>query len=147
MIIAIDPGVAGGIAWKKEWDSPGAAKWTSIGDMRSLLRGLLSEVPASESITAYLEHVTASPIMGKKACFTFGHNFGQWETLLYCLDIKTVLIKPQSWQRLIPNLSGKTGSARKKALKSHAERLFPSFKVTAANQDALLILNYITDGI
>lgn len=146
MILAIDPGVAGGIAWQKEWDEPGAAKWTSIGDMRDLIRGLLSSVPVKEETVAYLEHVTASPIMGKKACFTFGHNFGQWETLLYCLGVKTVLLKPQSWQRLIPNLSGKTGSARKKALKAHAERLYPRMKVTAANQDALLILNYVKEN-
>ena len=46
--------------------------------MRDLIRGLLSSVPVKEETIAYLEHVTASPIMGKKACFTFGHNFGQW---------------------------------------------------------------------
>ena len=88
---------------------------------------------------AYLEHVTASPIMGKRSAFTFGHNFGQWETLLYCLNVRVELVKPQMWQRGIPGLSG---SDRKRALKAHAARLYPNLRVTGATQDALLILDY-----
>lgn len=144
MIIAIDPGVNGGMAW----DSSGAScvKWTTLGDMYSRLYQL-SQAPSqlSGGCVAYLEHVTSSPIMGKKACFTFGENFGEWKAMLYAAGIPTRLIKPQTWQRNIPGLSGKQGTARKKVLKEHAQQLFPNIKVTSMVQDALILLNYAKD--
>ena len=140
ILIGVDPGVTGAIAYEIEGCTT-AVPWNDVSDMYYLLKGVLSQVPSSDEPVAYLEHVTASPIMGKKACFTFGHNFGQWETLLFCLKIRTELVKPQTWQRSIPGLTG-TGAVRKKALKNHAARLFPGERVTAATQDALLILNY-----
>ena len=111
MIIAIDPGVNGGMAYYDPAGAVVASKWTVLGDVHDRLE---TACALADSPVAYLEHVTSSPIMGKKACFTFGHNFGQWEALLYSLRIKTILIKPQVWQKDIPNLSGKQGAARKK---------------------------------
>lgn len=111
--------------------------WGGIAKMQDELKSVL--VCCVDPPIAILEHVTSSPIMGKRACFTFGHNFGQWETLLFCHGIRTELVKPQTWQRGIPGLGA---SDRKKALKAHAARLFPTIKVTGWAQDALLILNY-----
>ncbi len=136
----VDPGVSGALAYDIQGCTT-AVPWRDLGDMYYLLKGVLSKIPSSDEPVAYLEHVTASPIMGKKACFTFGHNFGQWETLLFCLKVRTEMVKPQTWQRGIPGLSG-AGAVRKKALKNHASRLYPGERVTAATQDALLILNY-----
>ena len=139
-LFGVDPGVSGGVAYEIGGRVT-AVPWRGMGGMYHSLKEVLSQVPSSDEPVAYLEHVTSSPIMGKKACFTFGHNFGQWETLLFCLKIRTEMVKPQTWQREIPGLSG-AGAVRKKALKNHAARLFPGERVTAATQDAFLILNY-----
>ena len=74
-LFGVDPGVTGAIAYEIEGCTT-AVPWNDVSDMYYLLKGVLSQVPSSDEPVAYLEHVTASPIMGKKACFTFGHNFG-----------------------------------------------------------------------
>lgn len=142
-MIGIDPGVKGGMAYDLGY-GPQVVAWGGIAKMHDELKQYLAVLPLEVTPTACLEHVTSSPIMGKRACFTFGHNFGQWETLLFCLKIRSELVKPQTWQRGIPGLAG-AGDMRKRALKAHAARLFPDIKVTAATQDALLILNYAMD--
>ena len=141
-MLAIDPGIGGALAYDVG-EGAVTVNWSGLSDMHDKLVDLVSAMLLQAPIpTAYLEQVSSSPIMGKKACFTFGHNFGQWETVLYCLNVRSILVKPQTWQRGIPGLAGKTDKLRKRALKEHAARLFPHIRVTGANQDALLILNY-----
>ena len=139
-MIAVDPGVKGGMAYDVG-SGPILTSWGGVAKMYEELETVLTvmKTPPNTAPVAYVEHVTASPIMGRKAAFTFGHNFGQLETLFFALNVRVELIKPQVWQRGIPGLGGST---RKRALKAHATRLYPDLKVTAATQDALLILDY-----
>ena len=141
-MIAVDPGVKGAMAYDVG-NGPVATVWGGVDKMHDELTTALSVLLLqSKQPTVYLEHVTSSPIMSKKSAFTFGHNFGQWETLFYCFNVRVELVKPQMWQRGIPGLAGKTGNVRKLALKAQAVRLFPQLRITKDNADALLILNY-----
>ena len=142
-MIAVDPGVSGAMAYDVG-NGPTVVPWGDVAQMHHELAQVLQVLLLEKNPpTAYMEDVSASPIMSKKGAFTFGHNFGQWETLFYCFNVRLELIKPQTWQKGIKGISGTTGPARKRALKAHAARLFPQFRVTEKTQDALLILNYV----
>jgi hypothetical protein len=95
-------------------------------------------------LVAYIEEVGG--FIGKaqpgSAMFKFGRSFGFWLGVLASCRIKTVLVKPQAWQKGLSGLQGVKGAERKRALKEHACRLFPDMKVTLANCDALLIADY-----
>jgi hypothetical protein len=75
--------------------------------------------------------------------FKFGQNFGYWLGLLAALEVRTVLVRPQTWQRGLAGSSLK-GPERKRALRDEAARRFAAagVRVTLDNCDALLLLDY-----
>jgi hypothetical protein len=93
---------------------------------------------------AYIEQVGG--FIGKpqpgSAMFKFGQNYGRWLGILETLEIRTVLVRPQTWQKTIGLGSTLKGPDRKRALRDIAKRLYPSHNVTLANCDALLILEH-----
>ncbi len=74
--------------------------------------------------------------------FNFGDGFGYLRGLLAMAGVKLVLVRPQQWMKGIPGAIGAEKSARKRALKEHAARLFPSLKVTLKTADALCLAEY-----
>jgi hypothetical protein len=93
---------------------------------------------------AYIEQVGG--FIGKpqpgSAMFKFGQNYGRWLGILETLEIRTVLVRPQTWQKTIGLGSTLKGPDRKRALRDIAKRLYPTHNVTLANCDALLILEH-----
>jgi hypothetical protein len=93
---------------------------------------------------AYIEQVGG--FIGKpqpgSAMFKFGQNYGRWLGILETLEIRTVLVRPQVWQKTIGLGSTLKGPERKRALRDIAKRLYPQHGVTLANCDALLILEH-----
>ena len=93
-----------------------------------------------------LERVSASPQMGVSSAFTFGSEYGKWLGL-FGEDVDQ--ITPQKWQfwymknGFRDTLEGVKGPARKLALKGIAEKLFPKFKLTLTNADALLLSYFL----
>ena len=156
MIIAIDPGLKGGIAWVKN----GKVEAVKMPDTPKAIREwLVSEViPESifgtEEITCYLEKVNAMPKQGCKGTWTFAEHYGAVKAILMCLEIPMVEVSPQKWQRAIgasrPSLPDNATPSQKEAnkregkhkIKQIVEARYPSLKITLATADALGILMY-----
>lgn len=142
LILGIDPGQSGGIC--ELW--PGR---------EPILHGMMDEVDLREffetkamsadyDTAVYLEQVggyIGKPQPGS-AMFNFGNGYGFIRGLLAANRIKTVMVRPQTWQKGIPGLQGAKGADRKRAMKEHASRLYPNSKITLKTADALLIADY-----
>ncbi len=142
-IIAIDPGISGGIAIMRgsEIFTQGLEK----GDDETTC--LISEYKGPDTV-AYIEKVGGYIPKGEDGegqpgsrMFTFGDSYGFLRGLLKAYGIETKFIVPQMWQRGIAGRKG-TYAQRKKALREHAKKLFPDLDVTSANADALGLLHY-----
>ena len=125
-IIAIDPGKNGAIAVRTDND----VTVTKMPETPKDLYDYLHECVVLSSrdkvpIVAYLEQVSAMPNNGAKSMFTFGNGFGHIQMALIALGVRTI-----------------EKAEHKRRLKEKAQRLFPDIKVTAVNQDALLISEY-----
>jgi len=145
LIVAIDPGASGGIAYQQHGHPANVVPMPPTeGDLEILFRTMVTD-PAST--TAYVEEVggfVGTPQPGS-AMFKFGGNFGFLLGALPNLGVRVQLIRPQRWQKALS-----LGNARdcpdktawKNRLKAHAQRLFPYFRPTLKTADALLILEF-----
>ena len=143
--LGVDPGASGGYAVAYgDLDHVVVRPWVDetewLEDVEALKRH-----PDAESVVAIVEHVP--PYVGKaipsSAAFKLGKNFGFICGSIRAMRIPLILSRPQEWQKGLPGLQGLSGQPRKKKLRDHAVRLFPSLKgVTLKTCDALLILNH-----
>lgn len=135
LIIGIDPGKSGGVAWvDHDGVIPFARKMPdTVHDLVDLLR-----VRDLSDAKCYLEKVHAMPGQGVTSMFTFGQGLGQIEGVLAALGIPFEWVTPQKWQAA---LSCKT-AGDKNVSKRKAQELFPSVKWTHATADAALICEY-----
>lgn len=146
-ILAIDPGASGGIVELFPDGRVVSVPMPDDGDARDLVESFaLSAKTEGVQVVAYMEQVggfiAGMPAPGS-AMFNFGDGYGYLRGLLAAHRIETRLVRPQQWQAGIPGLHGvKDKPARKRALKEHAARLFPSEKVTLKTADALCIADY-----
>ncbi len=142
-IIAIDPGASGAVAWRNglRHDHIGTKSTMGLASQSELIYGLRD---MTGHAVAYIEQVGG--FIGKpqpgSAMFKFGQNYGRWLGILETLKIRTVLVRPQTWQKTIGLGSTLKGPERKRALRDVAKRLYPQHRVTLANCDALLILEH-----
>lgn len=153
MIIAVDPGVNGGIAWKRRDGASEAVNMPDTrGDTIDLLRGLTA---CGEPVVAYHEKVANYiPAGGASQMMTFGRMAERCSCILETLGIPVVEIPPKQWQKEL-NLGNASTSARDKSpsarakaknewknkLKAEAQRRHPHLNVTLKTADALLILS------
>lgn len=136
-LLGIDPGACGALAFDVD-DGAHVYKTKDTDPFDSL------KVTALPGSTAYIEEVggyIGKPQPGS-SMFKFGRQYGYWLGLLRAMGIRTILVKPQAWQKGLSGLQGKKGPERKRALRDEASRRFPGVKVTLDNADALLILDY-----
>jgi hypothetical protein len=87
---------------------------------------------------AVIEKVASSPQMGVKSAFAFGRSYGFLNGLLTGTKTYYELHSPQKWQAAMGCLS----RGDKNVTKAAAQRLWPSWKITHANADALLISEF-----
>jgi len=141
MIIGIDAGVNGGIAWHDGERARVVKMPATLQDLWEMVYNIkqdsFREGPWAKT-TAYLEQVHSSPQMGVKSSFTFGNGFGHLEMALTAAGIPFVRVSPQKWQGA---LGCRTGGD-KNVSKARAQELFPDLKPTHATADALLIMEY-----
>lgn len=148
MIIAIDPGKSGGIAWL---DNEGVVRCEGMpetfGDIKDALLSLVAVAQHGQSeIRVYLEQV--SGYIGKKQpgshMFEFGKGYGFILGLCAGYNLTVNLVRPQEWQKVIG--AGTHGEMSdgdwKNKLKGIAQRIFPDQHITLKTADALLILEY-----
>jgi crossover junction endodeoxyribonuclease RuvC len=144
--IAIDPGAKGGVALLFPDGTIEAYKLGGDETIEEILKGIVENARMCEvTVRAVIEQVHSMPGQGVASSFKFGENFGNIKGLLYGLGIPYELVTPQKWQKIVPGLKtvkqvGKT--AHKRALKEHAQRLYPTIQVTLATADALLIAHW-----
>lgn len=74
--------------------------------------------------------------------FNFGEGFGFLRGALLALGIPLRMVRPQEWQKQLCLGAPADKSARKRALKSKAQELYPDLKPTLSTCDALLILDW-----
>lgn len=133
LIIGIDPGKSGGIAFFFE---QGPVVYPMPETMTDTMDLLLGE-DLSRAF-AYIEKVHSSPQMGVTSAFTFGQGYGALLMLLTCKGIPFEQVTPQKWQKAMGCMS----KGDKNVTKRRAQELFPGLKVTHATADALLIGEY-----
>lgn len=135
LIIGIDPGKEGGVAWTQDgMKEPLAAKMPdNVHELVDLLRGNdLSDAKC------YLEKVHSMPKNGVASMFTFGQGLGRIEGVLAALAIPYEWVTPQKWQGAMRCQTG----GDKNVSKRKALELFPRTKWTHATADAALICEY-----
>ena len=144
VVIAIDPGLSGGIAIHCPDQAVQAyAMPPTEGDLVVLLR----ELVAADQAVAMVEEVggyigQAQPASG---AFKFGRNFGFTLSVLQTLGVRIELVRPQRWQKALSLGTASSCESKtvwKNKLKGVAQRLYPDLRVTLATADALLILEY-----
>lgn len=144
LIIAIDPGASGGIAWNKDGQVGCCQMPEALPELRDCFALLLV---GSHQPVAYVEDVpkfVGKAIPSSTTAVLF-FNFGYTEGLLTAMGVRIVRVKPHDWQqyfRLGTKKQCASTTEWKNKLKSEAMRRFPSQKVTLATSDSLLILDY-----
>jgi hypothetical protein len=147
-IIAIDPGVSGGIAvWT--YGVAGCRPMPATeGDILALLRGIKSASDKSGAETMCVMEATSGYVGKAQPCsrsYTFGENAGFIKGVLQTLGIRLELVRPQVWQKAFGlGTASSCGSKTiwKNKLKAEAQRRFPHLNVTLKTADALLILEH-----
>ncbi len=152
MVIAIDPGKAGGLAVFGAGKPFAYAMPDTAGDLLDLLRELhqSATIEAREPVCV-LELVGG--FVGKKqpgsAMFKFGEGYGFIKGVIQTLGIPLELVRPQDWQKVFhlgTSASCGGGKVWKNKLKAEAQRRFPHLKVTLATADALLLGTYFLNS-
>ena len=146
-IIGIDPGKSGGIARirysvdKKRhlfkepiYDAYKCPK--TIKEMVVILK-MFNHLPSNPK--CFLESVHAFPTDGRSSAFKFGMNFGIWQGILTALNIETILVTPQKWQKDLELPKDK--KERKRRLKEIATGK-SGLKATLLTADAICIALY-----
>jgi hypothetical protein len=152
-MIAIDPGVNGGIAILL----PGQTATTfHMPATDGELLQKLKMAKETDAMTAYLEDIVmyvpsrlpSGKDLPSSRMITYGASWGTIKGMLFALGYRIVLVRPQKWQKALGlgNSRGMSKTAWKNKLKQRAEELFPGVKVTKATADALLILEAARKG-
>lgn len=133
IVLGIDPGASGGIAWINSHGDYGAVKMPETErDILEYLTGLHHEA------LAVVEVVAARPGAGVSGMFKFGMSYGGLRMAVIAAGFRLELVTPSAWQG---KLNCRTGG-QKNITKALAQRLFPKVKVTHATADALLLAEY-----
>ena len=140
MILAIDPGQSGGIAWM---DDDGIINCADMpptpGDIIDHLRMLKAN---GHTLTAYLEK-TGGYVPGNSgpAACKFARGCGLLEGAIMALSIPLVEIAPAVWMKSLGALP-KDKRDRKNAIKGLMQARYPHLKITLSTADALGLLTY-----
>lgn len=162
MIIAIDPGVNGGIAVKPDGD--GAVRIYEMPDTLEgidgwfrfeLMTNILKNDPEKlTGVWCYLEKVHSMPKQRPTAVWTFAENYGALKGIIKAYDIPRIDVEPKTWQKAIgatreavpkgatPTVKERIKREAKKKIKSIVEAKYPYLAVSLKTADALGILMY-----
>ena len=143
--IGVDPGMSGGYALACDSiDDIQLFPWEDESSFIAHLKEIKAN-PDFISVEAAVELVP--PFVGKmipsSSSFKLGYNYGFINGTIRTLEIPLTLIRPQEWQKSLGGLQGLSSPKRKKALRDHANRFFPTVKgMTLKTCDAALILRH-----
>jgi len=129
--LGVDPGKGGGMALLDAAGEFVLAK--KMPESVVELLGFFQRV--APGATALLEFVHASPQMGVRSAFTFGHGVGRLEAAIVAAGIPYSEIAPAKWQKIMGCRTG----GDKNVTKEYAAKRWPLVKVTHAIADALIL--------
>jgi crossover junction endodeoxyribonuclease RuvC len=150
MIIGIDPGISGALAFLNDGkvsiiDTPvikiKKGKTSKSEFLPSEMAGLLRD--AGGGCHVFIESVHAMPGQGVTSMFGFGVGYGLWLGIVAALGLPHTKVTPQAWKKAMMQ-----GMADKNASRIRAQELFPqSTELLARKKDhgraeALLVAAY-----
>lgn len=137
--IGIDPGKSGGICLFSDEEVKAVKCPDTFGKMHLVLCGLIGDTAPSD-VFVFIEQVWAFPSDSSKSAFSFGTNYGGWQTSCEVEEVNITLVRPRLWQAFFetPKTDKKT---RKRWLKELAQEDC-DFRVTFNTSDAILIAKY-----
>jgi hypothetical protein len=149
ILLAIDPGKKGALAWALEGIPPSVAR-IGVGPTAifAQIDEILAGFPNAQRRVAFLEEVGGYIGVAQPAssAFRFGQSFGQVEGVLAALGFEIHRIRPQKWQKGLVGVGRqlKDKTQRKRRLRALAEELYPQLakQITLQTADALLILDF-----
>ena len=136
MIIGIDPGKSGAIAWIGR-DGAGVEPLKNLTE-REVFLVLKNLKEDSSNAFCFIEHVHSMPRQGVASSFKFGMSYGGLRMAVVAAGIPLETVSPAKWQG---DLRCRTGGD-KNITKAKAQELFPHIKITHAIADALLIAEW-----
>ena len=140
MIIAADPGISGGLAWRDDDAVVNCADMPSTpGDIIDQLRTLKV---MGRTIVAYMERTgTYIPGNSGPAACKFARGCGLLEGVIMALSIPLIEVPPSTWMRSLGTLP-KEKRDRKNAIKALMQARYPHLRITLSTSDALGLLTY-----
>lgn len=151
LLIAIDPGMAGGIAYEFNGKIYTEKMPATPKDVYELLKSLVYRVDGYEDVTCYIERV-GGYVSGNSgtAAVKFARHVGNLEMALLALNIKYIEVAPSKWMNYFIGrqkypasiTASQKKTKRKNLIKAKAQALYPEIKVTLAISDAIGILTY-----
>ena len=158
LIIAVDPGLSGGVAWQINNKVLATKMKDTPKDIFEQLQ-LLSQV--DENVVCYIERTGGyQPGNSGPGAVKFARHCGHLEAFLIALQIPYYEILPAKWQAFLigkpnyPKIPKQVQSAarrqilakrkieRKNKIKIRVQGLYPHLKITLATSDSLGILYY-----
>lgn len=143
LVIGIDPGQSGGIAFHFGDAVEVCRMPATERDLYELLNSAWDRM--EWDIKCFLEKVGAMPGQGIASTWKFAQHYGSIRMALVSLDIPLQTVAPRVWQKavgIVPRGKSETKTQFKNRLKARAQELFPKINVTLATCDALLIAEY-----
>jgi len=147
-ILAIDPGLSGGLAVIQFGKTVCHAMPETLGDVFELIASFqAASVVEGHPMVCVLEEVSGFAGKGQpgSAMFKFGEHYGFVQGVVRSLGIRLELVRPQVWQKAFGLGTASRCASKsvwKNKLKAEAQRRYPQLKVTLKTADALLILDY-----
>lgn len=161
MIIGIDPGIGGGIAYEVNNTIYAEKMPSTPKDILEFIRNLTQKTDSLFDIMCYIEKVGGyMPGNSGPAAVKFARHVGNLEMALIALSIPHQEVLPTKWQKYLigaPNypkipkevpakerkrILAKRKTERKNRIKRNIQARCPHLKVTLATADALGILFY-----
>jgi len=147
-ILAIDPGMSGGIAYYGHGGIILDSMPTTDQDVSTLILDRLgiTDVVYIEKVGGYVGGKGAPG----SAMFNFGRNVGFIHGLIASTKTRVIEVTPQRWQKTLGAGNSKTHGTRWKGhLKGLAQQRQPSLHITLKTADAVLILEHalIAEGV
>jgi len=149
MIIGIDPGSSGAAAFMASNELLHVVRFIRKTPLQIAceLCDAINDVHCTGEPIVYMEFTSSSPQMGVRSAHTFGRKSGQLEGMFAMLGVEPAYVPPRTWQKALgvqPSRKkmGTGNTDHKRTLRRLAEELYPDWKMTADQADAILIAEY-----
>jgi crossover junction endodeoxyribonuclease RuvC len=131
LVIGIDPGLHGGIAFRKNEamrveplptfkisKGNGSRQILNLTDLAAMID---DQTKDESKVQVFLEYVSSSPQMGVTSAFNFGEGFGAIKGIIAAYFLPITLVTPVVWKRALKVSKNKDDS------RNRASQLMPTY--------------------